>query len=97
MKFYKENQVNPARLLSPARAAVAGLHLAVLHAADGPQEDICPEIAAEATAAETPCTQHDVSHAADAPRRLPCGPDDGASFLFIPDLTDKATGAVLIA
>jgi YidC/Oxa1 family membrane protein insertase len=27
---------------------------------------------------------------------VPCGPHGGASFLFIPDLTDKATGGVLI-
>ena len=27
---------------------------------------------------------------------IPCGPNNGASFLFIPDLTNKATGAVLV-
>jgi YidC/Oxa1 family membrane protein insertase len=33
-----------------------------------------------------------ISHA----HTVPCGPHGGASFLFIPDLTDKATGAVLV-
>jgi YidC/Oxa1 family membrane protein insertase len=27
---------------------------------------------------------------------VPCGPNNGANFLFIPDLTNKATGAVLV-
>ena len=36
MKFYRENKVNPLRLLPPADRAAAGLHLAVLHAAHGP-------------------------------------------------------------
>ena len=27
---------------------------------------------------------------------MPCGPHNGAGFLFIPDLTNKATGAVLV-
>jgi YidC/Oxa1 family membrane protein insertase len=27
---------------------------------------------------------------------VPCGPDNGANFLFIPDLTNKASGAVLV-
>jgi YidC/Oxa1 family membrane protein insertase len=31
-----------------------------------------------------------------AAHTVPCGPHGGASFLFIPDLTDKATGAVLV-
>ena len=30
-------------------------------------------------------------------KAVPCGETDASSFLFIPDLTDKATGAVLIA
>jgi YidC/Oxa1 family membrane protein insertase len=30
-------------------------------------------------------------------KAVPCGETDASSFLFIPDLTDKATGAVLVA
>ena len=37
MKFYKENQVNPSRFLSPAGPSAARLRLAVLHAAQGPE------------------------------------------------------------
>ena len=36
MKFYQENKVNPFGLLPAAGRAAAGLHLAVLHAAQGP-------------------------------------------------------------
>jgi YidC/Oxa1 family membrane protein insertase len=31
-----------------------------------------------------------------AAHTVPCGPNNGANFLFIPDITDKATGIVLI-
>ena len=37
MKFYRENKVNPLASCLPLVAAAAGLHLAVLHAAHGPQ------------------------------------------------------------
>src|SRR3954469_16761833 len=30
------------------------------------------------------------------PNPVPCGPSGDSGFLFIPDLTDKATGAVLV-
>jgi YidC/Oxa1 family membrane protein insertase len=33
----------------------------------------------------------------DVPNPQPCGETDASQFLFIPDLTDKATGGVLIA
>jgi len=43
--------------------------------------------------------RHDICPAlnpAHAAHTVPCGANHGASFLFIPDLTDKATGAVLV-
>ena len=81
MKFYQENKVNPVRLLPAAGAAAAGLPLAVLHAAHGPQARHLP--------------------ASPSRRRgepgLRAGRRPGsAQFLFIPDLTDKATGGVLV-
>ena len=42
MKFYKENEVNPLALLPAAGRAVAGLHLAVLHAAQEPAQRHLP-------------------------------------------------------
>ena len=39
------------------------------------------------------CPEKNPIHAAHT---VPCGPHTGASFLFIPDLTNKATGAVLV-
>ena len=87
MKFYKENKVNPLGSCLPLVLAAAGLHLAVLHAAPEPADRHLPGIAAAAY-------QH--GHGVAARTTTPCGPHDGASFLFIPDLTDKATGAVLV-
>jgi YidC/Oxa1 family membrane protein insertase len=43
--------------------------------------DICPEVQA--------------AHGAPPASPIPCGEGGDASFLFIPDLTNKATGAVL--
>jgi YidC/Oxa1 family membrane protein insertase len=39
------------------------------------------------------CPDKNPLHAAHT---VPCGPHGGASFLFVPDLTNKATGAVLV-
>src|SRR5437764_9014527 len=39
---------------------------------------------------------HHVTLAQAASHTTPCGPNNGAGFLFIPDLTDKATGWVLV-
>src|SRR5205807_4567814 len=50
------------------------------------RKDICPGVQAAYHAA----THAPIGHT------VPCGPHGGASFLFIPDLTDKATGAVLV-
>src|SRR4051794_17911427 len=43
--------------------------------------------------------RHDICpeiNPADIPNPKPCGPHGDAGFLFIPDLTDKATGGVLV-
>ncbi len=47
--------------------------------------DICPDI--------QKAHNHGVLSTAHT---VPCGPHGGASFLFIPDLTNKASGAVLV-
>ena len=85
MKFYKENKVNPFGLLPPAGRAAAGLHLAVLHAARGPATEHLSR------RSKPPGTRPRHTRA-----RRPCGPHNGANFLFIPDITNKATGLTLI-
>ena len=80
MKFYQEHKVNPFASCLPLLAAAAGLHLALLHAASGP---------ARATSARSSTRRR--------PEAVPCECDPARrSFLFIPDITDKATGGVLV-
>src|SRR5207253_8586868 len=57
--------------------------------------DICPGVQA-VYRANYAAVHHVSLHAAQG-QTTPCGHAPGASFLFIPDLTNKATGAVLVA
>ena len=80
----------PAGLLSPTRRAAAGLHLALLHAALDPADRYLSAEPARGTA-------HRRNGRRSAMRtRSRAGPTTARRFLFIPDLTNKATGAVLI-
>ena len=95
MKFYKENEVNPLASCLPLVAQLPVFIGAVLHAAHEPAAGHLP-------AASSPRTRHATRRAprlgsAQRPTtaRSACGADHGgAGFLFIPDLTNKATGAV---
>ncbi len=100
MKFYKENEVNPFASCLPLVAQLpvfVGLFYTL-------RQNLRPDICPHAQAAAHPPAGHFVNgvfklfaHA----HTVPCGShplpgDSGAGFLFIPDLTNKATGAVLI-
>jgi YidC/Oxa1 family membrane protein insertase len=89
MKFYKENQVNPLGSCLPLVAQLPVFISLFYMLRSSLRIDICPQTqrAAQHIAANVP-----ISHA----HTVPCGPDNGAGFLFIPDLTNKATGAVLV-
>jgi YidC/Oxa1 family membrane protein insertase len=89
MKFYKENQVNPLGSCLPLVAQIPVFISLFYMLRSSLRIDICPQTqrAAQHIAANAP-----ISHA----HTVPCGPDNGAGFLFIPDLTNKATGAVLV-
>ena len=84
MKFYKENQVNPLASCLPLAAQLPVFISLFYMLRKSLRADICPGI------------QHAYQAVHGAGATTPCGPHGGASFLFIPDLTDKATGAVLI-
>jgi len=81
MKFYKENQVNPLGSCLPMVAQLPVFISLFYMLRQSLRRDICPHI--------------QLLHATPG-HTVPCGPHGGANFLFIPDLTDKATGAVLI-
>jgi YidC/Oxa1 family membrane protein insertase len=81
MRFYRENKVNPFASCLPLIAQLPVFFSLFYMLREDLRFDICPEIQA----------------AAGAPPANPvtCGPGGDAGFLFIPDLTDKATGWVL--
>ena len=81
MKFYRENKVNPFASCLPLVAQLPVFLVAVLHAAQGPAPRHLPG-------------RQPAGHRRT---RCPAAPAARRSFLFIPDLTDKATGGVLVA
>lgn len=89
MKFYKENKVNPLSSCLPLAAQLPVFISLFYMLRSSLRIDICPETQrmAQHISANAP-----ISHA----HTVPCGPNNGAGFLFIPDLTNKATGAVLV-
>ncbi len=89
MKFYKENQVNPLGSCLPLVAQLPVFISLFYMLRSSLRIDICP---ATQRAAQHIGPTVAISHA----HTVPCGPNNGAGFLFIPDLTNKATGAVLI-
>jgi YidC/Oxa1 family membrane protein insertase len=90
MKFYKENQVNPLGSCLPLVAQLP-VFISLFYMLRGSLRiDICPQ--SQPGAHYVNGHWVGISHA----HTVPCGPHNGAEFLFIPDLTNKATGAVLI-
>jgi YidC/Oxa1 family membrane protein insertase len=83
MKFYRENKINPAASCLPLAAQLPVFLSLYYMLRKDLRFDICPEVQAAVPAPP-----------ADP---VPCGPGGDAGFLFIPDLTDKATGGVLVA
>ena len=84
MKFYKENEINPLGSCLPLVAQLPVFISLFYMLRQDLRKNICPATQAMYQAV------HGAAHT------TPCGPNNGAGFLFIPDLTDKATGAVLV-
>jgi YidC/Oxa1 family membrane protein insertase len=99
MKFYKENQINPLGSCLPLVAQLPVFISLFYMLRQSLRGDICPQVqvafkasyaaahgAAAAAGHTTYCTNPQYAHFYHG----------GAGFLFIPDLTNKATGWVLI-
>jgi YidC/Oxa1 family membrane protein insertase len=84
MKFYKENKVNPLGSCLPLVAQLPVFISLFYMLRKTLRGDICPAVQ----------KQYVALHGAGA--TTPCGAGHGAGFLFINDLTNKATGTVLI-
>src|SRR3954470_12377210 len=80
MRFYQENKVNPFASCLPLVAQLPVFISLFYMLRRDLRHDICPELNPVANSAHT----------------VPCGPSHEASFLGIPDITDKATGSTLI-
>jgi YidC/Oxa1 family membrane protein insertase len=86
MRFYQENKVNPFASCLPMLLQLPVFISLFFMLRHDLRTNICPAVQDHA---------HKVLHLA-AGKTTPCGPGHGAGFLFIHDLTDKATGATLI-
>jgi YidC/Oxa1 family membrane protein insertase len=84
MKFYKENHVNPLGSCLPLLLQFPVFISLYYLLRKDLRGYICPG------------TQHAYQAVHGAAATVPCGIHNGAQFLFIGDLTNKATGAVLI-
>ena len=84
MKFYKENNVNPFASCLPLAAQLPVFISLFYMLREDLRPNICPEVQA-------------AWHAAGHTGTTACGPHNGANFLFISDITNKATGLTLIA
>jgi YidC/Oxa1 family membrane protein insertase len=89
MKLYQEHGVNPFGSCLPLVAQLPVFISLYYMLRKNLRPDICPQLQPgySETLHKVVSTAH--THA--------CGPHGGAGFLFIHDLTDKATGGVLIA
>jgi YidC/Oxa1 family membrane protein insertase len=81
MKFYRENKINPFSSCLPLVAQLPVFLSLFYMLRKDLRFDICPEV--------------QTAHGAPPANPVPCGEGGDAGFLFIPDLTDKATGYVL--
>jgi YidC/Oxa1 family membrane protein insertase len=82
MKFYRENKVNPFASCLPMVAQFPVFISLYYMLRTDLRRDICPDINGVGTA--------------NFDKPIPCGHTSESSFLFINDLTDKATGSTLI-
>ena len=94
MKFYKENNVNPLGSCLPLVAQLPVFISLFYMLRQSLRIDICPAIQHKFQAAYQ--SLHGVSAHVAAGHTTPCGVGQGAGFLFINDLTNKATGATLV-
>ena len=85
MKFYKENNVNPLASCLPLAAQLPVFISLYYMLRQSLRLDICP--------LWQRANNHGVLSAAHT---VPCGVHGESSFLFIGDITDKATGATLV-
>ncbi|HWE08587.1 MAG TPA: YidC/Oxa1 family membrane protein insertase [Solirubrobacteraceae bacterium] len=93
MKFYKENNVNPLGSCLPLVAQLPVFISLYYMLRESLRNDICPTV--QSAYQQHYAAVHHISVKAASGQTVACG-SHGASFLFIGDLTNKATGATLV-
>jgi YidC/Oxa1 family membrane protein insertase len=94
MKLYKEHQVNPFSSCLPLVAQLPVFISLFYMLRSSLRKDICLPI--QTAFQQHYAELHHISLHAATSQTTPCGPHGGAGFLFVKDLTDKASGATLI-
>jgi YidC/Oxa1 family membrane protein insertase len=94
MRFYKENNVNPFASCLPMVIQFPVLIALYFMLRESLRRAICPGI--QRAYQHSYALRHHVSLKVAAGHTTACGNHGGAGFLFIPDLTSKATGLVLV-
>jgi YidC/Oxa1 family membrane protein insertase len=94
MKLYKEHQVNPFSSCLPLVAQLPVFISLFYMLRSSLRKDICLPI--QTAFQQHYADLHHISLHAAASQTTPCGPHGGAGFLFVKDLTDKASGATLV-
>jgi YidC/Oxa1 family membrane protein insertase len=89
MKFYKENKINPLASCLPLAAQLPVFISLFYMLRSDLRRNICPQL-------QPHHLVHGVNVINTAAQTKPCGNAPGAGFLFIHDLTNKATGATLV-
>ncbi len=90
MKFYRENKINPAGACLPLAAQLPVFISLFYMLRSSLRADICPQLQPGAHLVNGHWLGISKAHT------VACGPHGGASFLFVNDLTNHATGAVLV-
>jgi YidC/Oxa1 family membrane protein insertase len=88
MKFYRENKINPLASCLPLVAQIPVFISLFYMLRKDLRVDICPDQVVRGDILNRAAAEHGLNPAA-------CPPHGAADFLFIPNLTDKAAGAVL--
>src|SRR5690348_4076185 len=94
MKFYKENEINPLASCLPLAAQLPVFISLFYMLRQDLRKNIC--LPTQEAHWHQYVAQHGGTLHAAMAHTVPCGANNGAGFLFIPDLTNKATGVTLV-
>lgn len=94
MSFYRENNVNPLASCLPMVLQVPVFISLFYMLERNLRTDICPGV--QKAFQQNYMTIHHVTAAAAKGQTTPCGDAPGSGFLFIHDITNKATGITLV-